>query len=194
MNEKLKKLVEEFNDIEKKIYSELEEKSEFFSKEGKKISFSFDQKSLFKKLKIGNFRYVISSTPMFILTAPVIYSMIIPAIILDIFTSFYQAICFPVYGITKAKRSDYIVIDRHKLPYLNMIQKINCIYCGYFNGLIGFVREVASRTEQFWCPIKHAMRVKGLHKRHFNFSKYGDVEDFQRRTKALREELAALKR
>ncbi len=115
-----------------------------------------------------------NSNILLILTAPFIYSMIIPAIILDFFIYFYQGICFPVYGIKKVERSQYIAFDRHKLSYLNSIQKLNCTYCSYFNGLIAYVREVASRTEQYWCPIKHSIRKKGLHKRYKNFFEYGD--------------------
>jgi hypothetical protein len=36
------------------------------------------------------------------------------------------------------------------------IEKINCAYCSYANGAIASVREMASRTEIYWCPIKHA--------------------------------------
>jgi hypothetical protein len=31
---------------------------------------------------------------------------------------------------------------------------VNCVYCGYFNGLIAYVQEIAARTEQFWLPHK----------------------------------------
>ncbi|MCH9740876.1 MAG: hypothetical protein K0U38_08570 [Epsilonproteobacteria bacterium] len=54
------------------------------------------------------------------------------------------------------KRSDYVVLDRYNLFYLDKVEKINCLYCEYFNGVIGYVREIAARTEQFWCPIKHS--------------------------------------
>ena len=43
------------------------------------------------------------SIPMYILTAPAIYSMITPALLLDLFTGFNQTICFPIYGIKKVK-------------------------------------------------------------------------------------------
>jgi hypothetical protein len=33
----------------------------------------------------------------------------------------------------------------------------------YANGVFAYVREVGSRTEQYWCPIKHARRVLGVH-------------------------------
>lgn len=40
------------------------------------------------------------------------------------------------------RRGDYIVVDRHHLAYLNVIQKINCVYCGYGNGLIAYARKI----------------------------------------------------
>jgi hypothetical protein len=46
-----------------------------------------------------------------------------------------------------------ISFDRRKLAYLNAIEKLNCDYA---NGILTYAREIASRTEQFWCPIKHA--------------------------------------
>ncbi|MHC0053444.1 hypothetical protein [Actibacterium sp. D379-3] len=114
-----------------------------------------------------------------IVTAPAIYALIIPFVLLDLFVTVYQAICFPVYGIEKVRRRDYIAIDRQHLAYLNGLQKVNCIYCGYCNGLIEFVREVAGRTEQRWCPIKHARRLASTHARYDGFTDYGDAAAFQ---------------
>jgi hypothetical protein len=59
-----------------------------------------------------------------------------------------QWVCFPIYGISRVQRHRYFAIDRHKLAYLNVIEKANCVYCSYANGLIGYVREVTARTEQ----------------------------------------------
>ncbi|WP_415184937.1 hypothetical protein [Phaeovulum sp.] len=120
------------------------------------------------------------------LTAPVIYSLIIPFVLLDISLIVYQAICFPVYRIPKVRRRDYIVIDRQQLGYLNGVQKLNCVYCGYGNGLLAYAREVAARTEQYWCPIKHAARVTGVHEHYPNFADYGDAEGYLTRQEALR--------
>ncbi len=120
------------------------------------------------------------------LTAPVIYSLIIPFVLLDIFVSAYQAICFPVYRVPKVRRRDYIVIDRQQLGYLNGIQKLNCVYCGYGNGLLAYVTEVAARTEQYWCPIKHARRVAGAHRHYPDFVDFGDAEAYLTRQEALR--------
>jgi len=104
-------------------------------------------------------------------------------------TSLYQAICFPVYGITKVRRGDYLVFDRHNLHYLNAIEKLNCAYCSYANGVAAYVREVAARTEQYWCPIKHARRLSGHHPYYSHFVDYGDATAFQSQLGKLREEL-----
>ena len=110
--------------------------------------------------------YLLGANPLVILTAPVIYAGIVPFLVLDLFVTVYQAVCFPIYGIAKVKRADYLVFDRHHLAYLNALEKLNCAYCAYANGLIGYAREIAARTEQYWCPIKHARRVIGTHERY----------------------------
>ncbi|HCX67517.1 MAG TPA: hypothetical protein DHK64_08250, partial [Rhodobiaceae bacterium] len=99
-------------------------------------------------------RYLLNARPLVVLTAPVIYSLIFPLVLLDIFVSIYQAVCFPAYGIEKVKRRDYMIFDRGHLAYLNLLEKLNCAYCSYANGLIAYVREIAGRTEAYWCPIK----------------------------------------
>jgi len=124
-----------------------------------------------------------------LLTAPVIYSLIVPLVVLDIWVSLYQWICFPAYGIARVRRRDFIAIDRHHLAYLNALQKLNCVYCGYANGLIAYVREVASRTEAYWCPIKHARRLRGTHERYRDFLDYGDEVDFIRKWEESRHRL-----
>lgn len=86
----------------------------------------------------------------------------------------YQAICFPIYGIPKVGRGDYIISDRYALPYLNIIEKVNCQYCAYMNGLIAYTQEIAGRSEQYWCPIKHARKMATLHERYVRFLEFGD--------------------
>lgn len=125
-----------------------------------------------------------------ILTAPVIYSLIIPAVIMDLFVQLYQEVCFPVYGIQKVNRSDYVKNDRHRLKYLTSVKKVNCAYCAYFNGIIAFVREVAARTEVYWCPIKHAVKPKERHAHYENFLPYGDERDLEYRWEEKRREVS----
>ena len=143
-----------------------------------------------RELKTALSTYLWNANPLVILTAPVIYALIVPLLLLDLMVSIYQAICFPVYGIPKVRRADYFVFDRHHLAYLNALEKLNCAYCSYANGLIAYVREIAARTEQYWCPIKHARRVIGSHPRYAAFDDYGDAEGYQKRAAELREALA----
>lgn len=115
-----------------------------------------------------------------ILTAPIIYSVYIPLTLLDLMASIYQAVCFPIYGIEKINRSDYVVIDRHKLSYLSWVEKFNCVYCGYGNGVLAYVSEIASKTESYWCPVKHGERIKNPHQHYDSFCEYGDEPAFNR--------------
>ena len=125
-----------------------------------------------------------------VLTWPFIYGMIIPLFILDVAVSIYQSICFRIYGIKRVIRSDYFYPKRNKLNYLNAIEKMNCNYCGYTNGIIAFTREVFARTEQYWCPIKHASRINGAHERYEKFLKYGENEAFENKLDTLRKDIS----
>lgn len=77
-----------------------------------------------------------------------IYLVVIPFVLLDLFITTYQAICVPVYGVPKAARADYIVFDRGHLAYLNLLERFNCFYGSHANGRSAYVREIAARTEQ----------------------------------------------
>lgn len=124
----------------------------------------------------------------FILSAPLIYGLIIPLVLLDVSITLFQKICFRLYGIPPVRRGDYLIIDRHRLAYLNAIERLNCIYCGYANQLIEYAREVAARTEQFWCPIRHAQRTRDPHARTRRFVDYGDATGYAQRLPALRQD------
>lgn len=130
--------------------------------------------------------YLFEARPAMILTAPFIYALIIPLLLLDLFVGVYQTTCFPVYGIPRVFRRDYLAFDRGHLAYLNAIEKLNCAYCSYANGLLAYVREVASRTEEYWCPIKHARRVLGVHSRYNRFVDYGDADAYRHELERLR--------
>jgi hypothetical protein len=63
---------------------------------------------------------------------------IIPIALADLIGSMYQAICFPIYGIPKVHRGEYLSFDRHRLSYLNFAEKLNCDYCAYVNGILAY--------------------------------------------------------
>ena len=132
--------------------------------------------------------YVLGARPVMFAIAPVIYSLIVPFVVLDLFVAAYQLVCFPACGIPRVRRGDYIVFDRAQLAYLNGLEKLNCAYCSYANGLLAYVREVAARTEQYWCPIKHARRVLGVHARYGSFTDFGDADAYRHELERLRSE------
>jgi len=117
-----------------------------------------------------------------LLSAPFVYIMILPLILLDIFVELYKHTCFRLYGIKLIKRKDYIRIDRHKLGYLNILEKINCAYCGYANGLLNYSTAIAAETEKYWCGIMHK-KYNGFKepKHHKNFLKYNDKKTFRKK-------------
>lgn len=142
-----------------------------------------------RKLRINIARFWAQSPIGTILTAPLIYSMIVPLLLLDLWASLYQAVCFRIYAIAPVRRADYIALDRGRLAYLNWIEALNCLYCGYGNGVIAYVREISSRTEQYWCPIKHAIRIADPHQRYYDFLEFGDAEGYRARLDAFRAQL-----
>lgn len=154
-----------------------------------KVRFERDMHELQRRYRIGVVRYIVRARLGYILSAPIIYGLIVPLALLDIAVTVYQQTCFRIYGIPLVRRGDHIVIDRHHLAYLNGIEKLNCVYCGYANGLIAYAREIAARTEKFWCPIKHARRTADPHDHVGDFSDYGDAEGYRERAAHLREQL-----
>ncbi len=145
-----------------------------------------------RHFKTGLLRYVVGAELRHVLSIPFIFGLIFPMLLLDVAISVYQWICFPLYRIRIVRRRDCWVFDRTHLAYLNLVEKINCAYCSYGNGLAAYFTEIAGRTEQYWCPIKHARRVLHAHPHYNRFLDYGDAESYKKELKALREELQHL--
>ena len=49
--------------------------------------------------------------------------------------------------------------------------------------------EIAGRTEQYWCPIRHAKRVRAPHAHYREFVDYGDAAGYQQQLPLLRAKL-----
>lgn len=157
---------------------------------GKRIEFESSIRETHRKLKRSVLRWIVTDRPQNFVTGPLIYGLIIPLAVLDFFVTVYQALCFPIYGIARARRADYIVIDRQHLAYLNAFERFHCTYCAYANGLLAYSCEIAARTEQYFCPIKHAHRILGSTARYERYLGYGDGADYHARLEAYRRALA----
>ncbi len=179
-------IVEKIRALEEELEKTIEKSGERleYTIEKRKISFEREILKQHRKLRKGLLQFLRESGFISLLISPIVYAMIIPLSLADLFATIYQFVCFPVYRIAQVKRSQYVVIDRHKLSYLNLIEKINCVYCGYANGVIAYIREIASLSEQHFCPIKHALKVKKTHDRYLRFLEYGDGESLRKQQKS----------
>lgn len=187
------RLRERLDEIYAELEQELAHKREQFryTLEQGKIRFQKAAKDHHIAWRRDIFDYLKTAPWKYVVTAPFIYAVLGPTILLDIVVTVYQKTCFPVYGIPQVKRSDYFYLDRHKLNYLNIIEKFHCEYCAYVNGIFAYVSEVGSRTELFWCPIKHAKTPRNYHDRYTEFLDYGDADNYHARQQALRNKVRA---
>ncbi len=163
-----------------------QESKMFFQINGKRVEFERSVEAAHRKLKRSFFRWLVTDRPQNLITGPVIYAMAVPLLMLDLCVSFYQWTCFPIYGIAKVRRGDYIVFDRHYLSYLNFIEKFHCTYCEYGTGLVAYIGEIIARTEQYFCPIKHARKILGTHARYNRFLAYGEAEAYEAKLEHFR--------
>jgi len=188
MNQRLEALLTQIRLLEEELVQETKKKEAEFGYEihGKKIQFTEAAKARHKQLRLSLHRYLLNSRLAVFFTGPFIWICLFPIMLLDAFGSFYQAVCFPIYGIPKAARRDYLKFDRHRLTYLNFFEKFYCAYCTYANGVLAYLSEIAARTEQHWCPIKHAGRVKNAHSRYENFFDFGDAEKYRAHVEEIR--------
>ena len=136
-----------------------------FGLERGKVLFEQEVVRRHREMRTHVARYLFSARPLVWLTAPVIYSLIVP----------------------------FAIVDRRGLAYLNTIEKLNCAYCSYVNGVIAYAREIGSRTEQYWCPIKQARRVIGAHARYAGFEEFGDGAHYHERLKVLQADIRKAK-
>jgi hypothetical protein len=190
MNRQIDELILRIKTLEEELEAELKKKRDEFQFiiDEKRVRFAEEVAKQQRRFKTGLFRYLIESRPLNVLTAPLIYAGFVPFILMDVFITLYQTVCFTIYGIPKVKRSEYMVFDREDLPYLNIVEKFNCFYCSYGNGLAAYFREIAARTEQYWCPIKHARRIRSAHSRYPRFFEFGDAESYLKGLERIREE------
>ena len=188
MNDRIRQLLDQMAALEDDLRVALheQESSVLFEIKGKRVEFEQSIRQAHRRLKTGFFHWLVTYRPQNLITGPIIYAMVFPLALLDLCVSFYQTTCFPIYGVSKVRRGDYIVFDRQQLEYLNFVEKFHCTYCAYGSGLIAYVAEIVARTEEYFCPIKHARKILGTHARYARFLDYGDAQDYEARLEQFR--------
>ena len=171
MNDRINQLLIQMAALEAELRTAVhdQESRMFFQIKGKRVEFERSVRQAHHKLKTNFFRWLVTNRPQNLITGPLIY------------------------GITKVRRGDYLVFDRHHLGYLNFIEKFHCTYCEYGNGLMGYLAEILARTEQYFCPIKHAHKILGTHARYNRFLDYGEAGAYEAKLEEFRVALGKLK-
>lgn len=192
MNDRINQILDKITTLENELYTAIKQQEGrlHYQIEGKRITFEHAIRKSHLKLRMGLFNWLRNVSPRNFITMPIIYSMILPLIMFDLFVTIYQATCFPIYRIAKVRRANYIVMDHQHLAYLNIIEKMHCMYCSYAVGLLGYAQEITARTEQYFCPIKHARKVLGAHARYNKFLDYGDAGNLHEKVREFRASLA----
>ena len=186
----IRRILDQIAELEAELQKAVEAQETRYRLDERKVIFEQAVRDAHVKVRMGIFRGIMNVRPQNFLTMPVIYGMIVPLVLFDCAVTLYQMICFPIYGIARVRHADYIAIDHQHLAYLNAFEKAHCIYCSYAVGMLAYAGEITSRTEQYFCPIKHARKVLGTHARYEHFMGYGDAENLHGRIEELRKELA----
>jgi hypothetical protein len=192
VNDRIRNLLAQIEALDEQLTNAIREQESniLFRINGKKVEFDENIRRAHRKARRRIIHWLVTDRPQNLITGPMIYFMIVPMALLDATVSLYQATCFPIYRIAKVARRDYIVFDRHHLGYLNFYEKLHCEYCAYANGLLAYASEIVARTEQYFCPIKHARKVLGSHAKYAQFLSFGDAEDYHKRLEEIRKALA----
>ena len=100
MNPSIEALQNRIRLLEDQIESEVQRRRESLHAdfENTRIRFEREVIAAQKRFKAGLLSYVWHSSLLTILTAPIIYAGIVPLLLMDLFVTVYQAVCFPVYG------------------------------------------------------------------------------------------------
>lgn len=173
--------------MHKTIVTEIEQQIGALQGHGRLVKEALRRKTELRRHRERFFHYVTHANLRYFLSTPFIYAVLIPAFVLHFFVEVYHQIGFRLYRIPRVDRHQYFIFDRIHLPYLNWVEKINCVYCSYFNGLMGYVREIAARTERFWCPIKHARQRAQAHRHYGDFNDYLDGKEYHKKLDASRD-------
>lgn len=192
MNNRVRQILDQISTLEDELSAAIEDHRANlrYQIEGKRVIFEQAISEAHQRVRLGVLRWLLTVRPQNFITMPVIYGMAVPLVLFDLCVSVYQWSCFPIYRIARVKRADFFVMDHQLLAYLNIIEKVHCLYCSYAVGLLAYAREITARTEQYFCPIKHARRILGAHSRYEHFLDYGEAENFHGRLEEIRTALA----
>ena len=118
MKDKLEGLLDRIKELEKELLVEVEAKQWQFSYrvQDRKVQFTENARARHKLLTQKLMRYLYQAKPLSALSTPMILFCAVPIIFMDFVAAVFQFVCFPVYGIPKVPRKDYVVRTAENFP------------------------------------------------------------------------------
>lgn len=178
MNVRLQELLQKKKSPEHESGAESQENAAdlLYKRHGRKVLFADEVKASQASCAVPVMPLLREAALCNLLSAPLTWFCLLPLALLGQVVSCCRALCLPIYGILQVRRGVRIIMNRSRINSLNSREKINCACCSCLIGGIAFLQEVAGRTEQYWCPIKHARRIGSRHNRYAKLFEYGDAE------------------
>src|SRR4030065_416775 len=122
MNNRIHQILDQISALENELHTAIEQEGGRlrYQLEGKRVTFERTIKEAHLKVRVGGRRWFLTVRPQNFLTAPIIYGLIFPLVLFDLCISFYQLTCFPIYGVARVRRANYIVMDPHHTAFLTI--------------------------------------------------------------------------
>ena len=76
-----------------------------------RVWFDHEAREAQRRLKQGILQFLWQGSFFNLVTAPAIYSLLVPRLVLDAWVTPYQWTCFPIYGVARVRRRRYGVFD-----------------------------------------------------------------------------------
>ena len=109
-NKQIDELLERIQALQEQLEDEYRQSRETLQDKQRQLAEEVQRQQ--RRYKIGLFRFLLRSRLLVMLSAPVIYLGWIPFLLMDLFVTVYESICFPIYRIPKVRRRDYLVFAR----------------------------------------------------------------------------------
>jgi hypothetical protein len=108
MNDNLRRILDQIATLDNELQSALhaQQKRLLYEIKGRRVEFEQSIRETHLRLRTGALRWLLTIRPRNLLTAPIIYGMIVPLLLFDACVTYYQLTCFPIYGVPKVKRSE----------------------------------------------------------------------------------------
>ncbi len=110
MKDRIEELIERIRHLNAELTEELQRKAReyFYEIRDRKIWFDRKVRREHRGMATPLLRYIREASLMTVLTAPVVLAGLPIALLMDLFITVYQHICFRVYGVPLVRRAAYV--------------------------------------------------------------------------------------